>query len=768
MLEQIREKQKIIIYVVAIVFILGMAPLGIRSLFVSKPISGKINGEKIDYVEYNETLQSSFYNVQMLLSNISTGESRISNIKEDNRDLNQEIRRLKHELNRAGSDSLKVSELNEEIESNESIVENNQNQLKQIEEQIKSLKQNVQQYQIDYNKYKQNNSISDEERLQLEDKNWADFIGQQIIRDEIASNHLSVSNSEYNDFVAENYNFLYSEDGTLNNDMLNMYLQQTGQTPTDFKESVHYQLKIQKLKDKVTADSISTMEEFEEDFVKKNSKRSAKVLAMPSYRFKVDSTAVTSQDIKEYYEEHKAEKYKNDEAVKIKVAQFEVKMSDDDKEIALDQINDIADQLKENPKDFATLAREFSQDPGSGSKGGNLGWFGHGRMVAKFDSVAFAMNKGEISEPFETQFGYHIVRVDDKKVENGEEQVKARHILIKPELSSETRLNIKDAAQDFASMVNADNFDTLAEEMNANLVTSPLVATDGTDFKNTGSEAYDKVAFMANSYFNYGFLSFVREGHVNSISPLYRDKEGNFAVVTIVDRQKDTYKELDEDLEKSIRRELEKEKKIEYANKFLADFNNKYSTADYAELVTDSLLAKSTLDTVRVKINFNEIANTSLPKDEVDTYMLKADYKAAKRSSLKGLRLVKANGTSYLVTLNKDGKKIVADIKMAVNEARNINKNSKYLTPISNSEKAIELLFEAPMNKFTAIEKTDEGNFIVKVIAEETPDMDKFASTKDDDFNKKVEQEKDSEFNKWYGQKLKDAVIIDQRFMAFE
>jgi peptidyl-prolyl cis-trans isomerase C len=65
--------------------------------------------------------------------------------------------------------------------------------------------------------------------------------------------------------------------------------------------------------------------------------------------------------------------------------------------------------------DFARLAKEYSKDPGSKDQGGELGFFGRGQMVPQFEEAAFRLKKGEISEPFESQFGWHIVRIDDRR-----------------------------------------------------------------------------------------------------------------------------------------------------------------------------------------------------------------------------------------------------------------------------------------------------------------------------------------------------------------
>lgn len=65
--------------------------------------------------------------------------------------------------------------------------------------------------------------------------------------------------------------------------------------------------------------------------------------------------------------------------------------------------------------DFAVLARENSVDPGSAKEGGDLGWFEQNRMVKEFADAAFAANKGDIVGPVKTQFGFHVIKVEDKR-----------------------------------------------------------------------------------------------------------------------------------------------------------------------------------------------------------------------------------------------------------------------------------------------------------------------------------------------------------------
>jgi hypothetical protein len=88
-----------------------------------------------------------------------------------------------------------------------------------------------------------------------------------------------------------------------------------------------------------------------------------------------------------------------------------------------------------NGEDFSKLAEEFSDDPGSKSKGGDLGYFPRGIMTPKFEDAAFQLAPGEVSGVVESNFGYHIIQVEDRRQVADDcgintEEIRARHILI--------------------------------------------------------------------------------------------------------------------------------------------------------------------------------------------------------------------------------------------------------------------------------------------------------------------------------------------------
>ena len=124
---------------------------------------------------------------------------------------------------------------------------------------------------------------------------------------------------------------------------------------------------------------------------------------------------VSEDDVKSYYDTHQDE-FKTPEMVKARhiLIKVDKSASEEDKKQAQKKAEDILSKIKAG-EDFAKLASEFSDDPGSKSKGGDLGFFARGRMVKPFEDAAFALKVGEVSGIVESPFGYHIIKAEERK-----------------------------------------------------------------------------------------------------------------------------------------------------------------------------------------------------------------------------------------------------------------------------------------------------------------------------------------------------------------
>ena len=145
----------------------------------------------------------------------------------------------------------------------------------------------------------------------------------------------------------------------------------------------------------------------------------------------------------------------NDLKIKIKQELLNKKLEDkikEDESLNKDKREKAEEILKriKNGEDFATLAKEFSEDP-SAAEGGNLGWFGKGAMVQEFEDAAFALSPGQVSEVVKAEDGYHIIKVNDKK----ENEISASHILIKS-ISFEEWLKQKESEYKIKKLINLD------------------------------------------------------------------------------------------------------------------------------------------------------------------------------------------------------------------------------------------------------------------------------------------------------------------------
>lgn len=122
--------------------------------------------------------------------------------------------------------------------------------------------------------------------------------------------------------------------------------------------------------------------------------------------------AVTDQGIQNFYSQN-VDQYKSR---KVKAAHIlfrtNARMSEPERQVVFTKASEAYSRLQTG-EDFALIAKELSEDKVSGEKGGDLGWLNEGAVSGAFSSKVFSMNAGEVSEPFLTDFGFHIVRVEE-------------------------------------------------------------------------------------------------------------------------------------------------------------------------------------------------------------------------------------------------------------------------------------------------------------------------------------------------------------------
>ena len=148
---------------------------------------------------------------------------------------------------------------------------------------------------------------------------------------------------------------------------------------------------------------------------------------------------VAEEDLKKYYEEHKHE-YETMRArhVLIRFKGSRVPLKADQKDLTEEEALEKAQAVRKRllaGADFAQVAKEESDDTGSGTNGGNLGEFKHGSMVPQFDEAASKLPLNEISEPVKTQYGYHIIQVQARETKTFDEVKDEIEKKIRPQLT---------------------------------------------------------------------------------------------------------------------------------------------------------------------------------------------------------------------------------------------------------------------------------------------------------------------------------------------
>ncbi len=201
-----------------------------------------------------------------------------------------------------------------------------------------------------------------------------------------------------------------------------------------------------KLQEMVNADLIISDEDVWKSYIKQH------------VNYTIDGVHITTNtvkdDVEEPTEEELFDKYTDDiddfyreEMRNLEIVSWEKKPSSDDTSRVVDECEQIINQLN-NGSDFAELADTYSQDPGNqvspdSGKGGELGWFGKGQMVKPFEEAAFIAKTGDVVGPVLSRFGYHIIKVNDRRNDNDKEEINASHILLKIEMGPNTNDALK-------------------------------------------------------------------------------------------------------------------------------------------------------------------------------------------------------------------------------------------------------------------------------------------------------------------------------------
>ena len=255
-------------------------------------------------------------------------------------------------------------------------------------------------YHKDYSQF-----YLDKEELNREAKKFAleEFIRYHLLLEEAKREKIGVSKKEITQSVRT---LFVDEKGIFNQKGFDAALKQRPASWwRELEEDVQKQIKIKKLV-RLIKDSTKVSPSQIEEYFKKEY-----LTAKVRHIFIDPKNKVKEEEIVAYYQEHQDEFVIEEE---VQASHILLNVPDPKKEEEVEKkIQELLARIK-NGEDFAALAKEYSTCPSS-KKGGDLGFFKKGQMVKEFESAAFSLKVGEVSEPVKTQFGWHIIKLADRR-----------------------------------------------------------------------------------------------------------------------------------------------------------------------------------------------------------------------------------------------------------------------------------------------------------------------------------------------------------------
>lgn len=308
--------------------------------------------------------------------------------------------------------------------------------------------------------------LTDQQIAQIREQTWNQLVGVLLVEQEAKRRKIDVTDEELASFLRQyppdelRQIADFQTDGQFD---YNKYLAAMGNTQpqaTQFWRAVEASYRPQLRQSKLQQQIISTVrvsdDEVKDFFHKTHDAIRMEFLMVDVANFLQKAGTPTDEQLQQLYDQEKY-RYLRFERVKLELAVWNRVPSQADKDWARQQLEDVRQQILAGA-DFAEMAEQHTMDASGTTSGGDLGWFGKGAMVGPFETAAFALKPGEMSGIVETQFGFHLIKMEERRpseADKTQEEIRVRHILIKPMPSQATSDSLLHQALDFAASARA-------------------------------------------------------------------------------------------------------------------------------------------------------------------------------------------------------------------------------------------------------------------------------------------------------------------------